>query len=138
MPERLKILVDLIRGQNLTNQWELLEGLKKHGIETTQSSISRDLKKLGVVKRGGVYRMSQIGPGESRLIERLEADLAGDHLIVLKTGVGEAAHAGFLLDRSSIPGILGTIAGDDTIFVAVESREVQQSVVKQIFSLFEV
>ncbi|MCX6130859.1 MAG: arginine repressor, partial [Proteobacteria bacterium] len=55
----------------------------------------------------------------------------------LKTGPGNANRAGVIIDRASIPGILGTIAGDDTIFVAVANRHQQAKVLRRIFALFD-
>lgn len=134
---RLSVIADVIRGHKVGNQHELKELLNNKGFDTTQSSISRDLKKLGVVKVDGFYKTPSIAPGESSKVDRLDATTAGDNLIVLKTGPGNANRAGFIIDRSSIPGILGTIAGDDTIFVAVANRQQQAKVLRKIFALFD-
>ena len=134
---RLSVIADVIRNFRVGNQHDLKFHLKERGFDTTQSSISRDLKKLGVVKVEGFYKTPSIAPGESSKVDRLDATTAGDNLIVLKTGPGNANRAGVVIDRASIPGILGTIAGDDTIFVAIANRQIQAKVLRKIFSLFD-
>ncbi|WP_141731771.1 arginine repressor [Oligoflexus tunisiensis] len=134
---RLSIIADVIRNNKVSNQHDLKEHLKGRGFDTTQSSISRDLKKLGVVKVEGFYKTPSIAPGESSKVDRLDATTAGDNLIILKTGPGNANRAGVVIDRANIPGILGTIAGDDTIFVAVANRQQQAKVLRRVFALFD-
>ncbi len=134
---RLSIIADIIRNHKVGNQQDLQGHLKAYGFETTQSSISRDLKKLGVVKVEGFYKTPSIAPGESTKVDRLDATTAGDNLIVLKTGPGNANRAGVIIDKANIPGILGTIAGDDTIFVAVANRQQQAKVLRKVFALFD-
>ncbi|SME94522.1 arginine repressor [Pseudobacteriovorax antillogorgiicola] len=135
--DRLSVLADLIRKERISNQMELKEHLLAHGYETTQSSISRDLKKLGVVKVDGAYKTPSIAPGESSKVDRLDAVTAGDNMIVLRTGPGNANRAAVIIDRANLSGLLGTIAGDDTIFCAVANRQEQAKVLKKIFTLFE-
>ncbi len=135
--DRLLIITDIIRNHKVANQQDLKQKLADYGLDTTQSSISRDLKKLGVVKVDGFYKTPSIAPGESNKVDRLDAISAGENLIVLKTGPGNANRAAVVIDRSSVPGILGTIAGDDTIFVAVANRREQAKVLRKIFTLFE-
>jgi transcriptional regulator of arginine metabolism len=135
--DRLGVMTEIIRTNKVANQSELKIKLAERGMETTQSSISRDLKKLGVVKVDGYYKTPSIAPGESSKVDRLDAVTAGENMIVLKTGPGNANRAAVIIDRSNIPGLLGTIAGDDTIFVAVANRKEQAKVLKKIFSLFD-
>ena len=95
------------------------------------------MKKLGVVKVDGYYKTPSIAPGESDKVDRLDAVAAGDNMIVLRTGPGNANRAAVIIDRENISGLLGTIAGDDTIFCAVANRHEQARVMKRIFALFE-
>jgi len=134
---RLSIIADVIRSNKVSNQHDLKEHLKERGFDTTQSSISRDLKKLGVVKVEGFYKTPSIAPGESSKVDRLDATTAGDNLIILKTGPGNANRSGVVIDRANIPGILGTLVGDDTIFVAVANRQQQAKVLRRVFALFD-
>ncbi len=129
-------LANLLREAPTGNQAELQRRLRKVGIATTQASISRDLAELSAVKVDGVYRLPTLDKGESSVVDRLDAERAGDNLIVLKTGPGHAAVAGVHIDRAKISEIIGTIAGDDTIFIAVANRDNQTRVIKKIFTLF--
>jgi transcriptional regulator of arginine metabolism len=125
---RLRIL-ELVAKRSLRTQEELAEALAKAGWAATQSSVSRDIAALGLVKIGGRYgrpsrpRHPRENPDADRIAEVvLSAESAGDALIVLKTPAGEANHVAVGLDRLSWPEVVGTIAGDDTIFVAVQNR----------------
>lgn len=133
---KLEVMRNLIKNRKLGNQAELQAALKEEGFSITQASISRDLKKLGVTKQDGIYRLSHISSGESSLVDWLDLKVAGDHMIVLTTGPGNASRAALVIDRAKITGILGTIAGDDTIFVAVSDRKTQSRVMKLIVGLF--
>ena len=125
---RLRAIADLIRGNALSSQEELAERLSSQGFAVTQATISRDLEQIGAVKvrRGG--NLSYALPQEVRngAGPRLAAvfrdwvrsvDPAGN-MVVMKTPPGSAHLVGVALDNSELPEIVGTICGDDTIFVA--------------------
>ena len=137
----LKIL-ELVTTLPIGTQEELVAALTEAGWEVTQSSVSRDIKALGLVKVDGRYRRplitSDVGltPDQQRIAEGVLAALpAGDSLVVLRTPPGEANRVGVALDRSEWPELIGTIAGDDTIFVAVRNRAAQKSVLAQLHRL---
>jgi transcriptional regulator of arginine metabolism len=134
----LKIL-ELIATRALHTQEELAEALAQEGWDVTQSSISRDIAALGLVKVSGAYRKqdpqaaASEDPDERRIAEGvIGVDLAGDALIVLHTPPGEASRVGAALDRLAWPDVIGTIAGDDTIFVAIRDRTAQQRALREI------
>ncbi len=133
---RQQKIADLIRAKRVVNQAALVTELKKKGVDSTQASVSRDLDELGVVKVEGAYRLPQVEAGQSNLVDRLTVDRAGDNLIVVRTGPGHAQMAALHIDKAKISGIIGTVAGDDTIFIAVRSRDDQNKVIKKIFTLF--
>ena len=132
---RLKAVADLIRGQALGSQEEVATRLADLGFEVTQATVSRDLEQLGALK---VRRDGQIsyalpdqvagnGPAPSRLASVLRdwvrsIDVAAT-IVVLKTPPGTAHLVGVALDGSDLPEIVGTICGDDTIFVACRSAD---------------
>ena len=132
--DRLTAMARLIRLEKISNQTDLKEKLYSQGYTITQSSISRDLKKLGVVKVDGQYKTPSIALGESNKVDRLDAASSGDNMTVLRTGPGNANRAAVVIDKAKIPGIIGTIAGDDTIFCAVGNRQDQARVMKKIFT----
>jgi transcriptional regulator of arginine metabolism len=135
--ERQEKLIEVIRAKHLSNQQHLQKELRRLGIVVNQSSISRDLAELGVIKLKGAYRLPSLERGESPLVDILEAEPAGDHLIVLKTAPGEAQIVALTIDRAKLAEVVGTVAGDDTIFVAVKGPVEQGEAMKQIFSLFK-
>lgn len=132
---RQKLIGDLMRAGQATSQDDVARLLAEHGFSVTQATVSRDLEQLGAVKvkRGGVSCYSlpdQLGAGDW-VADRLRrvvvewvhsVDVAGQ-MIVLKTPPGSAHLVAFALDQSRPPEVAGTIAGDDTIFVAVRDRE---------------
>jgi transcriptional regulator of arginine metabolism len=136
----LKIL-ELISSRAIGTQEKLAEALEKAGWAVTQSSVSRDIAALKLIKVNGAYRRAPAGasaadPDERRLKEDvLSVTAAGANLLVLRTPPGEANHVAIALDRIAWPEVLGTIAGDDTIFVAVDGTAAQQKLLKRIKGL---
>jgi transcriptional regulator of arginine metabolism len=133
----LKIL-ELISTRTVRTQEELAEALTAQGWDVTQSSVSRDIAALRLVKVDGAYRRpppsaAKTDPDERRVAEGvLTIDAAGDALVVLHTPPGEANHVAVALDRLAWPEVIGTIAGDDTIFLAVKDPGAQRSVVRAV------
>ncbi len=110
--------------------------LERAGIAATQSSISRDLEELGVVKQRGFYTLPRAPRGaSSRGLLALET--AGDCLVVAKCEPGLASAVAVEIDRAGIEEIVGTIAGEDTIFIAVPERKAQRAAVKKVWELFQ-
>jgi transcriptional regulator of arginine metabolism len=133
----LKIL-ELISTQAIHTQEDLAEALSASGWEVTQSSVSRDIAALRLVKVDGTYRRAPRSattqnPDERRIAEGvLTFEPAGDALIVLHTPPGEANRVAVAVDRLAWPDVVGTIAGDDTIFLAVKDRVAQHRVLREV------
>ena len=134
----LKIL-ELIATRSLHTQDELAEALAAEGWDVTQSSVSRDIATLGLVKVSGAYRRPEAAaarseePDERRIAEGvIGIDAAGDALVVVHTPPGEAGRVGAALDRLAWPEVLGTIAGDDTIFLAARDRKGQRQLIREL------
>lgn len=140
----LKIL-ELVATRPMRTQDDLADALAQEGWDVTQSSVSRDISTLGLVKVEGTYRRRAPGrirrvadPNERRLAESLLAvDTAGDALLVLHTPPGEAQRVGNALDLLAWPEVVGTIAGDDTIFVAVAHATAQAQVDRRLKTIME-
>lgn len=137
----LKIL-ELIETHEIRTQEELAEALAREGWDVTQSSVSRDIGALGLVKVDGVYRRPvktwppRANPDEQRIAEGVLAfQSAGDVLIVMHTPPGEANRVAVALDRLAWADVVGTIAGDDTIFVAVPDRSAARRVLRKLAAL---
>jgi transcriptional regulator of arginine metabolism len=123
---RRAVLQELLSGGKASTQAELCELLAARGHAATQSTVSRDLKRLGAQRAVGadgepVYRLGAGGPtrGLSRgMVTRIEHN---ECLVVLRTPVGRAQVVGIELDDLEHPEILGTLAGDDTVLVVPRS-----------------
>jgi transcriptional regulator of arginine metabolism len=135
----LKIL-ELISTRAIRTQEELAEALAAEGWEVTQSSVSRDITSLHLIKADGTYRRpTRAAPGdpdERRIADGvLAVEPAGEALVVLHTPPGEANRVAVALDRLAWPDVIGTIAGDDTIFLAVKDGTAQRRVLGEVRKL---
>lgn len=133
--KRQRHILDLITARDIATQEELNELLEKEGIFINQSSISRDLDELGVVKINGFYS-KPVRQAESERFGLHGLDTAGDNLIVAKCDPGLASAVAVLIDREKVQEIVGTVAGDDTIFIAVRDRQDQKQVLKKLGEMF--
>lgn len=134
--KRQQKILDLITAKNISTQEDLNELLEQNGIYVNQSSVSRDLDELGIVKINGLYSQPQI-KNESTAFGLLGLETAGDALVVAKCESRLASAVAVLIDREKITEIVGTIAGDDTIFIAVKEKNHQKLVIKKIWEIFE-
>lgn len=131
---RQQALLDLIARASVSNQFELASLLEIRGFKVTQASISRDLDELGIVKIDGRYKR-EIKGGDVDL-GRVTFDTAGPNIIVGRCSSGLASAITVTIDRAQIPEIVGTIAGDDTILIAVKTSDAQRLVIERLRSQF--
>lgn len=127
-------ILSLIRAKPIGTQGELAAHLDRAGVPATQSSVSRDLEELGIVKHRGHYTLPRANGAAARGL--LSLDLAGEVLVIARTEPGLASAAAVEIDGAAIPEIVGTIAGEDTIFIAVNDRKGQRTAIKKIWELF--
>ena len=127
-------ILEIISKNQIATQQDLAAQLARSGFAATQSSVSRDIVRLGLTKVDGFY----VAPKDAVNIGGpvTAIDTAGDNLIVVKTDVGLAQPAALTIDRANIGEIVGTVAGDDTILVAVKNAAAQRLAVKKIVKLF--
>jgi transcriptional regulator of arginine metabolism len=132
--ERRQVILDIVSSKAVATQDELAAELARRGITSTQSSVSRDISKLGLIKINGAYA----APSAQVLVAGpiTNMDTAGDNLIVVTTAVGQAQHAALMIDWAKIAEVVGTVAGDDTILVAVKNAAAQKIAMKRILGLF--
>lgn len=136
--ERHQLIRNLVETRNIETQEDLANALRESGIKVTQATVSRDIKELMLVKVSdmrGSYRYS-IPKERSHLmsseqLERLVRNSvisvqSGGNLVVLHTLPGTAQGVAFAIDSMKWIGIMGTVAGDDTIFVAIERPEMAE------------
>lgn len=133
---RQKRILSLIRARRIATQEELTALLERAGLSVTQSSVSRDLLELGVVKHHGYYALPQAENGAAAR-GLLSLEVAGDVLIVARCEPGLASAVAVVIDRAGLPEIVGTIAGEDTIFIAVSEHKAQRSALKKIWKIFD-
>lgn len=131
--DRQQKILSLIRARPIGTQEDLRALLEKSGVPATQSSVSRDLEELGVVKHHGHYTLPRTNGAAARGL--LSLDHAGDSLVIARTVPGLASAVAVEIDAAAIPEIVGTIAGEDTIFIAVSD---QKATVKKVWKLFEI
>jgi transcriptional regulator of arginine metabolism len=133
--ERQQLILELIADRSIARQDELAGVLRERGFEVTQASVSRDLDELGVLKVNGRYARPSLEPGASNPFGLRSLEPAGDNLLVVRCASGLASAAAVKIDAEGISEIVGTIAGDDTIFVAVSDKRAQRAVQKKLTSL---
>lgn len=133
---RQEILLKLISAERIASQAELAKRLRSRNFDVTQASISRDLDELGVIKSAGVYTVPE-KPSGAVVFGLRSLETSGDSMIVAKCDSGLASAAAVKIDAARIPEIIGTIAGDDTIFVAVKDAKSQRTALKKIWEVFD-
>jgi transcriptional regulator of arginine metabolism len=142
---RQRAIAELIRSGALANQEELAERLSELGFAVTQATVSRDLEQIGAVKVRRAGQLSYALPDQVRERQRtglgpLVRDFvrsidAAANLVVIKTPPGSAHLIGVALDQSDLSEIVGTICGDDTLFVACSSSELAAGLASRLGSL---
>jgi len=140
--KRHEAILDILRNQSVGRQTQLVELLRQKGIEATQSSVSRDLKQLGISKLDRGYAETEsITIHDEQNLPLLsdfvqDINTAGGHLTVIQTSIGAAQRVAVYLDRSGWPEIVGTVSGDDTIFVATRNNADQRRLLSKLQSQF--
>ena len=143
--ERQSKILELIKQNDIETQSELLEKLNAEGFSATQATVSRDIKELRLVKIPGSngaykYACETVSEDESQsnsyLFSTAVTNIDYAHaLVVIKTKVGMAQAVCAALDSTNRAGVIGTIAGDDTIFVATRSDSASSGLVSDLKKL---
>lgn len=135
-------LLDIVRGHRIESQEELSLRLRGEGVAVTQSTLSRDIRELGLVKVRGCYRAEgghpEPAPGEAlrRTIGQFVVSTAvSGNMLVIRTSPGNAHSVGVVLDAARWPEVLGTVAGDDTVFVLLSGGRHGRTVLGRIRAL---
>lgn len=120
---RQAALLQAIREEELGTQEDAVRALKKRGIKATQVSVSRDISELGLVKAGGRYQAAAAQPQAADLEYPIQAWVrsaraAGPYMTVIRCATGTAQRVGLALDQLAMSEVVGTLAGDDTVFCA--------------------
>lgn len=141
--KRLETITRIVRARPVATQFELLDVLHRRGVAVNQATLSRDLAEVGIRKAGGRYVVPEFGdsPAESAGASPLAAMVqrftcCGPHMIVVRTHVGQAQAVAVAIDRADEPAFTGTLAGDDTIFVATRNRRTQTVALRRLRQWF--
>lgn len=127
-------ILELISRREIETQEDLAEGLKALGIDVTQATISRDIKELRLVKvmsKNGKYKYATIGQSQEGITDRLNKIFENSvvsietavNIIVIRTIPGAAQICASAIDYMGLDEIAGTLAGDDTVFIAIKTTE---------------
>ncbi len=143
-PDRRRAAVArIIRTGRISTQEELLEALRRAGFRATQATLSRDLARLGARRAsrpngGAVYELGEDLPGDGvEALRGLVADVrANGSLVVIRTHPGSAPAVARAVDLARLPDVLGTIAGDDTVFVAPARERGARALAGRLAELF--
>ena len=134
--ERQNAILGIIAAADIARQDELVDRLRAEGFAVTQASISRDLDELGIVKVNGSYSQPQT-PTDAFTFGLVSLEAAGPNLLIARCASGLASASAVRIDRARFQEIVGTIAGDDTIFIAVRSEKEQKTLTRKLWELFK-
>lgn len=145
---RQSVILDIISQQDIETQGQLMQALAARGIKSTQATISRDIKDMCLVKElspDGNYRYStpaviekdDLSPRLKTIFREslISCDVA-QNIVVIKTLPGLANGCCSMLDGMEVDGLVGTLAGDDTAFIAMRTNETAQKFYHEIEILF--
>lgn len=140
--KRQQILMDIITKTEVDTQEEIIKVLNEQGLNVTQATISRDIKELGLVKTSGrakkykYAQVSQIHKDSAKLLNLFKAAVISieqaQNMIVVKTITGNASAVAASIDAQRIPEVVGTLAGDDTVFCVTKDSTQASAVIEEL------
>lgn len=144
--QRLSIILDLIEKEEISTQDELTARLVALGYDVSQSTVSRDINHLNLIKAEGEnkkYKYVRAGletrkatPQMLGLLKQIVVSIAcANNLVVIKTLAGNANSAGIAIDGMHFPEVLGTVAGDDTLLIIAKTNSDAEIIEKTLRTL---
>ena len=141
-------ILEIISQKEIETQEELCAELNAMNLVVTQATISRDIRDLHLFKVAGIekkYRYAYINDGESEISPKMKslfrdcviAVKSAQNLVVVKTLSGNGANAGAVVDKLNYGGVVGSVAGDDTLLIVCESNEIAVAVVDKILDFMK-
>ena len=124
-------ILRIIGEQDIETQEQMLDQLRRCGIRATQATISRDIKELNLVKQPGDGRLQNI------FKEGVTSCDVAQNIVVVKTMPGLAPAAGAALDGMALEGLVGSLAGDDTVILIMRTGQVAEELAREIESMLE-
>ena len=144
--ERLSLIIDIITSEEISTQEELTERLVSRGYYISQSTISRDINELNLIKAEGIGKKfkyvqaeivnTNVSPQMVNLLKQITLSVAiANNLIVIKTLSGNASAAGMAVDGMRFSQVIGTVAGDDTLLIICKTNHDAETIVKTLRNL---
>jgi transcriptional regulator of arginine metabolism len=147
--QRERAILEIVAARPVRRQEDLVQALRRRGFDATQATVSRDIKHLGLVKtpdRDGQYRYAapQAQPRPAPKAEEKLRDAflefvtgldTGEAILLVKTLTGRANAVAVAIDEARLPGVAGTVAGDDTIIVVLRTTRERGDLLKTLKSL---
>lgn len=145
---RHNIILDIIKKHDIETQEELADRLRAEGINVTQATVSRDIKELNLIKtlsHTGSYKYAQSSPNKNSSVSSMAYIFSNtaisvervDKMLVVRTISASAGIAAEAIDSFQLDGIVGTIAGDNTIFIVVRTDEKAEEIKCEIEKLIK-
>ena len=145
---RQEMILQIIEETEIETQNQLIDALKEHGFFSTQATVSRDIRDLHLFKVAGVekkYRYASLNKSEGEVSEKMRnlfktcvlAIEAAQNLIVVKTMTGNGANAGAVVDKFNLQGVIGSVAGDDTLLIVCHDNETAAVVCERLSGLLK-
>lgn len=140
-------ILEIIKEYNVDRQEELQAKLKENGFNVTQATVSRDIRELGIIKSEGKdgvykYRLSkeqEINEGSGKfsviLRQAVSSVACANNLIVVKTHTGMGSAAGAAVDSMELEGVIGTLAGDDTLLIIAHDNDSAERITRLLNDL---
>jgi transcriptional regulator of arginine metabolism len=120
-------ILQIVRAKGIYTQEELARELGERGVQTTQVTLSRDMREIGLVKTADGYRQlsaEKSGPELAGVVDDYMQDIrVAQNLVVLKTSPGNANALAIAIDREELDEVVGTVAGDDTVLVIAPDQQ---------------
>ncbi len=141
--KRHRVIREIVENENIETQLQLTQELKKYGFDVTQATISRDIKELGLIKvvsGENTFRyslptavmMNNIDRSRRMFRDNVLKVTVSESIVLVKTLPGMAQAVAACLDSMNWPSLLGSVAGDDTIFALASSRQKAQEILKKL------
>ena len=128
---RQKFIRQAVSSGSIRSQAEIMSLLKKKSFDVTQASVSRDLEEIGIRKQNGIYTFRPAN-GFSSAFGKVTLEASGSSLVVAKCRSGLASALAVQLDSMQLSDVVGTIAGDDTVFIAVKNARARIRVLRSL------
>lgn len=145
--KRQQKIMEIISGQEIRTQKDLMDALRREGIRATQATVSRDIREMHLRKVTLPLGRQKYAPPKIQTSKDesyrdilsggiLSMETAGDNIIVLRTNPGVAMAVGAAIDSRKPEGVVGCIAGDDTVFVAVKAPGLLRDIMQSLMEAF--